>query len=123
MRPDLSPRTASGAQRIVWLIPALFLLGVADTDPVTAACAAVLVAVAWQCAYRRPPAIRLTVLAACWTGSAVLVLLGLATWPVRPVPLTALAVLAATLVVTERALRAVDRMRVCRDDRTVPAGT
>ena len=123
MWPHLSSRPASGAQRLVCLIPALFLLGVSDTALPTAACAAAMVGAAWQVVYRRPLAARMTWIAAWWSGAVVLVLVGVATWPVQAVPVTALAVLVMSLVGTEQALRAGDRALIGRDDRSVPAGT
>ncbi len=124
MRAYHSTRPASGAQRIVWLIPTLFLLGVTDTDLPTAACAAALVGVAWQVVYRRSLLSRLAAVAACCVVASVLLVLGVAGRPAQAGPVVAaLVVLASALVVTEHLLRAADRSRLARDGRAVPAGT
>lgn len=123
MRPRHPAGAGNGAQRLVWLLPALFLLGVRDTDLPTAVGAAVLVGACWQAVYRRALRDRLVALTLCWTGAEALVLLDLATWPAQAGTTVALMVLVSTLVATEHALRVADRCRTARDDGAVPAGT
>ncbi|WP_284535713.1 hypothetical protein [Nocardioides sp. T2.26MG-1] len=123
MQHDPSFGPAGGIQRLFWLVPAAFLLGVSDSDALPAACAAVLVGVAWQGVYRRPLTRRLTALLTAAGAGALLTRLGPGHWPTEVGSLVAVAAMAATLAVTERALGALDTLRAARSDETVPAGT
>lgn len=123
VRPPALTGSASGAQRLVWLLPALLLLGIADTDLPTAVCAAVLVGATWQLLYRRALGERLVRLATCAAGAEALVLLDLATWPAQAQPAVAVVVIVAALIGTEHLLQVAERAYDARDEGTVPAGT
>lgn len=96
MRPPALTGSASGAQRLAWLLPALLLLGISDTDLPPAVCAAVL---------------------------GVLVALGPASWPERATSAVSLLALVAALLGTEHLLWIGERAYGARDEGTVPAGT
>ncbi|WP_296605855.1 hypothetical protein [Nocardioides sp.] len=123
MRPPALTESASGAQRLVWLLPALLLLGISDTDLPTAVCAAVLVGASWQVLYRRGLGERLVRLVACGVGVGGLAVLDLAARPEQPTPAVASVVIVATLIGTEQLLRLGEGAYDARGEGTVPAGT